>query len=181
MTERPTLGYMRRAMNRKFFAAIVLGGMLMLAPLSYNAAAISDEQKAAISENCTSVKTSLKMLQKADSRTRVFLGTSYEHILTNFISPLNIRLAKNNHPETTLSEIQIQFATKRNKFSDTFTQYMKALETLGNTDCTHDPENFYNNLEKTRAQRKELNQLSNDLRDLTIKNIETVNKLKDSL
>ena len=168
-------------MNRKICEAIILGGVLMLAPLSHNATAISDEQKTAISENCPSIKTSIKILQKADSRTRVFLGTSYEHILTNFISPLNIRLAKNNHPDTTLSEIQIQFATKRNKFSDTFTQYMKSLETLSNTDCTHDPEIFYNNLEKTRAQRKELNQLSKDLRDLTIKNVETVNMLKDSL
>lgn len=170
-------------MNKKYI--VVSLGLLMVGgavcAISTPTQAISNEQRTAISQNCVSVKASLQRLQKADSRTRVFLGTSYEHILTNFISPLNVRLTKNNRPDSTLFEIQTQFATKRRKFSETFTSYMKSLDTLISTDCTQQPDGFYNHLEDTRKQRGELNQLTKDLRDLTIKNVETVNKLKDSL
>lgn len=167
-------------MNKKIILALLLiAGISLFATVPTHA--ISDEQREAISQNCPSIRSSISRLQKADSRTRVFLGTSYEHILTNFISPLNVRLAKNNHPDTTLSEIQTQFSTKRTKFSETFTDYMKSMDKLTHTDCEKDTDNFYKTLETTRNQRQALNQYAKDLRTLTIKHIETVNKLKESL
>ena len=161
------------------FGIVVAGGFLCLATTPTQA--LSGEQRTAISQNCVSIQASLQRLQKADSRTRVFLGTSYEHILTNYMSPLNVRLTKNNRIDSTLFDIQTQFASQRRKFTDTFTSYMKSLDDLIATDCTQQPDGFYNKLENTRKQRGELHQLAQDLHDLTNKNIDAVKKLRDSL
>ena len=58
--------------------------------------AISEAQENAIVEHCSAIRSSLKDLQRADSRTRVYLGSYYDEILTNFITPLNMRLVENN-------------------------------------------------------------------------------------
>lgn len=175
---------MRHQMNRflKYTKLICIGlavGMLGLNIQS--ASALTDGQRSTLSQNCTSIKASLQRLQKADSRTRVFLGTSYEHILSNFIAPLNVRLAKNNKPNSTLTDIQVQFATKRTKFTDTYTTYMKNFDTLLATDCVNEPDIFYQRLETLRNDRKELHNTAVDLRTLTNKNVDAVKQLRDSL
>ena len=59
------------------------------------AIALSESQRGIISQNCGSIQQSLRQLQVADSRTRVYLGSIYETILSDFMTPLATRVASN--------------------------------------------------------------------------------------
>ena len=78
----------------------------IVSPVSVSA--LSKEEANAISSNCSTIKQSLSQLQKADSKTRTYLGTTYETIASRFITPLNLRLVRNNRP--TLSRLHELYA-----------------------------------------------------------------------
>lgn len=115
---------------------------------------LSEVQRGAISQNCSNIKQSLNQLQRVDSRTRTYLGTTYETILTRFIIPLNLRLVKNNRPS--LPTVQSDFTAEQVKFRDSYTDYMRELENLINIDCSVQPDNFYSQLETVRSKREVL-------------------------
>lgn len=143
--------------------------------------ALSAKQEGAISTNCGSIQQTLKQLAKSDSSTRVFLGTAYENILSRFITPLNLRLVKNNQPSTKLTSIQSKFISERGTFNNNFTSYMQQLEELTATDCKKQPDVFYEKLEKTRAKRAELQKSVLELNSLLHDQIDAVDQLKESL
>lgn len=142
---------------------------------------LSSEQKGAISQNCNSIKTSLSALQKSDSKTRVLLGASYQTVLTNFLTPLNIRLIKANLSDATLSTTQANIASEWTAFQDQFTKYSQSLEALINTDCKSHPEVFYEKLEATRSARKSLNKTSIKINNLIFASVSSVSSLRDSV
>ena len=107
---------------------------------------LSDAQINTIVDHCDTIKDSLKSLQRVDSRTRVYLGRYYETILTNFITPLNLRLVENNISNTQLLENQTNFANRRTSFVNDFIVYQQALEELVHTDCKNEPVKFYEKL-----------------------------------
>lgn len=143
--------------------------------------AIDDEQLDNISQNCATIKQSLTQLQRADSRTRVYLGASYEAIANNFITPLNVRLIKNNQPDTTIFTIQSEFTEMHARFRTEFTDYMRELEGLIGVDCQKNPQGFYTRLESTRNHRAALQQITARLGELVDEQYAAVEKLKESL
>lgn len=139
------------------------------------------DQKGVISTNCDTIKQSIQQLTRADSKTRVYLGSSYENALTNFIIPLNLRLTKNNKPSAGLTSIQSKFAEKRQVFNDTYTDYMKQVEDLLAIDCRVEPEVFYEQLTKARASRATLQKTTLELNSLLHDHIEGVKKVRSEL
>ncbi len=117
---------------------------------------LSKNQAAAISQNCASIKQSLKHLQHADVRTRIFFGSSYQSILTNFMTPLNLRLVKDNQPNPALVQTQTDFGNSHHTFTKDYIAYSKKLEKLLTTDCRFHPQDFYNQLKSTRKSRAKL-------------------------
>ena len=142
-------------MSRLFFkfAAFSLVFCLISPSLTVTAADLSDYQRASISQNCATIKQSLKSLQYADSKTRLALGSTYQSILVDFITPLNLRLVKENHPDSDLNQFQANFAAAKDLFSSSFIKYSQGLEELLNTNCQSDPDLFYLRLETTRSLR----------------------------
>lgn len=143
--------------------------------------AITDEQKSAISGNCSSTQQSLRTLQRSDSRTRVYLGSIYQTVLADYITPLNLRLVKNNRPSATLTSIQTDFTSARDDSAQKFIIYSQALEELILIDCKSRPEDFYNKLQDVRKKRSELSASSTKISNILNSHIEEVNKLKESL
>ena len=141
------------------------------------ARALSEEQRGAISQSCSSIKQSLKVLQKADSRLRVLLGTTYQTILTSYITPLNLRLVKNNRPSTELTAIQADFSTQRDRFSRQFISYSQSIEDLLDIDCVTKPDEFYAKLDQARARRANLAQTVVELSDIINQHHTTVTNL----
>lgn len=140
---------------------------------------ISDAQKATIVDHCDTIKDSLKSLQRVDSRTRVYLGRYYETILTNFITPLNLRLVENNISAPKLLENQTNFANRRNTFVNNFIIYQQALEELVHVDCKNEPQRFYEKLKVAREKRKIVNKDVNKMRNMTDEQAKLVEELKN--
>lgn len=157
---------------------ILIFAAALLPPLSV--VALSELQQGAISQNCASMQQSLKSLQKADSRTRAHLGSTYETILNKFITPLNLRLTKDNHPNPELAAFQTDFASTRVKFSEQFIKYSQSLEELINLDCRAQPEAFYKRLGTTRKLRHKLSMTVAELHRLTEGHRAAVKTLQES-
>lgn len=147
--------------------------------LSTPAEGLSSAQKGAISQNCPTIKQSLEQLQKVDSKTRTYLGTTYETIANKFIIPLNLRLVKNNRP--TLSNIQSDFITEQSKFRNSYTEYMREMESLINSDCKTNPEAFYRQLVVVRGKRVKLHDNVDKLNHLATEQFEATRKLRNTL
>ena len=140
---------------------------------------VSDTQKNIIMDHCDTMKDNLKSLQKVDSRTRVYLGRYYETILTNFITPLNLRLVENNISNTKLLDNQTNFAAKRNNFVSDFIVYQQALEELINVNCKAEPTRFYEKLLSAREKRKTVNKDVSKLKAMTDEQKKLVEELKN--
>lgn len=140
---------------------------------------LTDAQINTIVDHCDTIKDSLKSLQRVDSRTRVYLGRYYETILTNFITPLNLRLVENNISNTALLENQTNFANKRNSFVSDFIVYQQALEELVHVNCKSEPVKFYEKLLVAREKRKIVNKDVSKLRAMTDDQVKLVEGLKN--
>ena len=140
---------------------------------------LSERQQGAISQNCSTIQQTLSQLQKVDSRTRTYLGTTYEAIANRFITPLNLRLVKNNRP--TLSDIQTEFTLGQTKFREAYTDYMRELEALIVADCKNHPDEFYQKLVVTREKRATLRATAEHLARLADQQYAAVLDLRSSL
>ena len=140
---------------------------------------ITAEQKTTIVDHCDAMKDSLKSLQRTDSRARVYLGRYYETILSNFITPLNIRLVENNISNTKLLDNQTNFAARRTNFNDDYISYQQSLEELVNINCKSEPEKFYEQLLVTREKRKIVKKDVSKMRGLTDEQKKLVEELRD--
>lgn len=142
---------------------------------------LNDTERGNISMNCASIQTSLKNVQRNDSKTRVILGTNYQTLLSNYISPLNIRLIKNNLPDSILISIQSEAITSRNSFTNLFVTYSQRLESLISIDCKNQPDTFYSELENVRFLRSQLEESVNKVNTALSNHLKTVNQLREKL
>ena len=132
--------------------------------ISTPAEGITKNNKNAIMQNCTTIKQTIFQLQKVDSRTRTYLGTTYEMVLSRFIVPLNLRLVK------TTVQLYLTFSQSsrqcKDQFRSEYTEYMRELETLAAVDCSVHPDEFYGRLQIVREKRANLHQTSETLSKL---------------
>jgi len=158
-----------------FLPILLLGGNVF----AEGESSITDSQRAIIVDHCDTIKDSLKSLQKVDSRSRVYLGRYYEAILTNFITPLNLRLVENNISNSKLLDNQTNFANRRINFVNDFITYQQALEELVHTDCKGQPDKFYEKLVLAREKRKVVNRDVTKLREYTEEQKKLVEEMKN--
>lgn len=163
----------------RWLISLVIIAAALVIIFSSPAEGLSDNQRDAVSQNCSNIKQSLTQLQKVDSRTRTYLGTTYETILTRFIIPLNLRLVKNNRPS--LPTVQYDFTAEQVKFRDSYTDYMRELENLINIDCSVQPDDFYARLEVVRDKRSILRETTVRLAQLADEQYRIVRDLRSSL
>ncbi len=161
----------------------VFGGLIgasAYADEEKQAVGITDEQRSVIINHCDTIKDNLKSLQRTDSRARVYLGRYYETILTDFITPLNLRLVENNITNTALLENQTNFAARRTRFSNDYIAYQQALEELVNVNCKSEPEKFYEKLVLTREKRQMVNRDTKKMRELAAEQVRLVEELRNA-
>ena len=149
--------------------------------LSRPATALSENQSNAIVHNCASIKQSLRSLQRTDARSRSYLGSAYETILSDFIAPLNLILTSSNQPNINLTTVHSNVVDTRKAFISEYTAYSQALEGLIATDCYGHPEDFYNKLQDTKRKRATLSSTTTTLRNLLSEYLTAVRKLKNNL
>lgn len=142
---------------------------------------LDETERGNISMNCGSIQTSLKNLQKNDSKTRVLLGTSYQTILSNYVSPLNVRLVKNNTPDSNLISIQSEITDSKNIFTSLFITYSQHLETLISIECKTQPDEFYHELENVRFLRSKLEEAVSKVNLAISNHLKITDQLKTKL
>lgn len=160
------------------FYCIILA--LICQPL-VNVAAITEEQSTAVSTHCTTIKDSLKNVQKNDSRARFYLGSYYEKILSKFMIPLNVRLVENNLSMVELIKNQNDLADSKATFVNDFIDYQRELETLVAMDCTAQPEEFYEQLVVVRGKRQTVAEDVQELRGLVTDHMAFIVQLKEKM
>lgn len=133
-----------------------------------------------IQDRCDAIHEELKVLQRNDSRARVYLGRYYETILNRFITPLNVRLVENNLSSTSFINNQNDFNKARTNFMIDYVEYQKGLEDLVATDCKENPEQFYEKLVDVRTKRATVADDTARLRKLAGRHLDLVKELKVS-
>ena len=144
-------------------------------------AKLTKDQSARISANCSSIRQTLKNLQRSDSRARTYFGAIYETFSSKYLKPLNLRLVNNDISSPDLVKVQTSFATARANFSEDFINYSKSLEDLIATDCRLEPEAFYEKLVKTREKRTLVAKDVKELNDYLTGSVKKVEVLKEGL
>lgn len=157
---------------------------LLFAPPAFaeeSSSQLSSKKRDQISENCGSIRQSLKLLQRSDARTRTYYGAIYETALSKYITPLNLRLVKNDLSSVALINLQTALATSRSNFSADYIDYSKSLEELIAIDCRLEPEAFYNKLVSTREKREVLQDDVKTISTLLTNSVKSVEIIKENL
>ena len=158
--------------------------VLLFAPSAFaeeSSSQLSSKKRDQISENCGSIRQSLKLLQRSDARTRTYYGAIYETALSKYITPLNLRLVKNDLSSVALINLQTALATSRSNFSADYIDYSKSLEELIAIDCRLEPEAFYNKLVSTREKREVLQDDVKTISTLLTNSVKSVEIIKENL
>ncbi len=179
------------ASTKQISAGVLLVGVLMMSMFAYatnvfaenedKKVPLTNEERDAVVQNCSNIKQSLAKLQHSDSRTRTYLGTAYESINGRFITPLNLRLVKNNIPSAELFQVQSKFAAAQADFRGDYIDYMRELESLITVDCVLQPQEFYDKLEIVRDKRAKLRSDTQELAELAQEQYKSVEELQKSL
>lgn len=156
-------------------------GILLLVAVPAHADELTEAQKGAISTNCDSLRSTLRNLQRIDSRTRSFLGSAYDKFLSNYISPLSLRMVSNDHLSTSLTGIHSGILNSREVFAAQFTSYSQSFEELLAADCKNNPEDFYKKLVATRKKRTMLESTVTGLRSALGNHYTAVEKIRSEL
>ena len=166
---------------KKIVAGLVLCGAVLIGLFSSGVMAVSQAQNDALASQCDEVREKLRVLQKSDAKTRVFLGGKYESILNKYMVPLNVRLVENNLSTGELSSLQNEFADAKSVFNNDYVVYQQSLENLVAIDCKTEPDRFYNELSITRKKRMIMEQDVLKMRSLLTKYVQLVTELKGKI
>ena len=142
---------------------------------------LDNDQIGAISQNCASIKQSLRALQRTDARTRSYLGSAYEKTLSDYITPMDLRLINVGQPNAALTTIHSDIIAARQEFVHDYTVYSQKLEELITHDCQNDPQNFYHTLEDTRSKRATVEKSTDKIRRLLGEHLTAVKKIENNL
>ncbi len=164
-----------------FFCFCALGGMAGGAYADEEQSEIPEEKLKLVSENCDSIKTNLRGIQKSDARARVYMGAYYEKILTKYMTALNVKLVENNTPDTSLIESQNKYASAKASFAEDYITYQKKLEDLLSVDCKNDSKKFYEELMSVRKKQSIIVKDAKKLSNLLTEHKELVKKLEAKL
>lgn len=167
--------------KRSFLGLLATGFLVGVLSVPVRATTLTPEQSDAIVQNCSDMKQSLVKLQVVDSRTRIYLGSAYEAIAGRFITPLNLRLVKNGLPSDELFRIQNEFTVAQTAFRSNYVDYMREMDNLVATDCSTNPQGFYDQLEVVRRRREDLRKSTEKLTDLAEAQYQTVVDLRATL
>lgn len=168
-------------MRRNAISLFVIAMVLMASVLSGVAKGISEAQSQNLKEHCDEVREKLKIVQKNDAKTRVFLGSKYETILNKYIVPLNVRLVENNLSSNGLINLQNSFAETRAVFNADYINYQQSLENLVTIDCRTEPDRFYNELSIVRKKRLTMEQDVLKMRNLLTQYVKSITELKGKM
>ena len=112
-----------------------------------------------LTTECSSIKKQLAKVHSTDALKRVKLGQIYESISKDLMAKFTARAILNHFSVTNLVAHTSKFDENLNYFKDNYRIYEQELDKLQKMDCEikENSNEFYNQLEKVRYHRRELN------------------------
>lgn len=146
----------------KIVATALFSSLLMFSPVLAETAKMVIRQPAPtqvgkIITECSNIKAHLGRLRSQDALMRVNLGQNYETMASRVMANFNLRAVSNRLNAADLVAKAAEFDENFTYFRENYTIYEKELVKLVNTDCAKSPTSFYEQLEKVRYYRSELN------------------------
>ena len=145
------------------------------------AAKLDDNRIGAISQNCSSIKESLRRIESSGAKSRVYLGAQYETIYTGLMSNFSLRLMRNGIANQAIADEQAAFQSERERFKSEFINYSHELEELIDMNCRTEPEKFYSKLEKTREKREKVAESIHRLNEIIKEHRSSVFDIRDEI
>ena len=127
---------------------------------------LSDNQINLIKLNCVSVESTLSRIHANDALSRVHLGQEYETISTNFMAPMNSRVALAKLDGVALTKTTVDFNNKLSEFRSLYQQYEQTMFQVIQMKCVSQPSVFYTTLTQAQADRVLVRQVVGELADL---------------
>jgi hypothetical protein len=143
---------------RRIFAStlVLVAAVALTAPLANaqsQAAPLSDEQRAQIVTNCTSIQASLTQLKISDALLRANRGKTYESLRSRLMDTFNGRLATNSLDAKGMISVTQSYNASLNSFRDAYVAYERQLAAAIRIDCTKEPDEFHAATQDAREKR----------------------------
>ncbi|MDR1196741.1 MAG: hypothetical protein LBL08_00480 [Candidatus Nomurabacteria bacterium] len=126
---------------------------------------LSDAKKEAVVANCATSQSTLQRISHGDTSTRISRGRNYDQIMKLFYA-MNVRVASNNITEPKLTDITKRFEDKLASFRSQYNSYNGDLKKTVETDCKAKPNDFYENLLRSRIRRETVSETIHELDEL---------------
>jgi hypothetical protein len=144
----------------RFFALIVVCGMLLVAGTAAQTVraqseepSMTEEQINHIRQNCVRAQSVLNQMHASDALLRVNRGRLYELISTKLMAPLNSRIALNRLGGLKLPATTLEYDRQLDAFRNDYQQYEEAMSRTLDIRCANQPVAFYDSLKDTREKR----------------------------
>lgn len=147
-------------MKRTLFTAA--GAIALFAVLAWTApfavaqstpTTLTDEQRARIVDNCTSMKNTLNQLKASDALLRVNRGQAYESLRGRLMDPFNSRIGGSNLDAKGMLSVTTSYDATLNAFRAAYSAYERQLTSAIRIDCTKNPDAFHAAIEDARVKR----------------------------
>ncbi|HEX6462167.1 MAG TPA: hypothetical protein VFZ58_02735 [Candidatus Saccharimonadales bacterium] len=148
---------MKRSLRAVIVAGLITTGMAAsFWIVTAYAAEATLEQQQAIVTRCDQLRVQLGTVQKNETVTRVTRGRVYDLEIIPYVTAFNSRIATNNVDAPELISTAAQIQASVNAYANQFTTYSDDLTNAQRIDCKTKPGEFYDWLDKARADRATL-------------------------
>ncbi|MBB1555239.1 hypothetical protein HG444_002955 [Candidatus Saccharibacteria bacterium] len=151
--------------------AIICGASLLVRSPHAHGLEVSDipeEKVQAVRQRCTSIQARLTQLHNSDAVTRVNVGQGYDLISSRLMTPFTSRATLTQLDTVDLATSMNKYERARRAFVDTFRRYEENMKELQRIDCEAEPAQFYQKLTVVRELRRDVQDLTHMLNDVTI-------------
>lgn len=115
----------------------------------------TDSQLSDLTQNCSTIKSSLQQLSYSDTLARVNQGQLYEEMISNLMVRMNARIVTNRYALGDLQTTTEKFSDRLTTFRAQYQAYGAALQQVLTNDCS-DATKFYTQLVTAQRDRAAL-------------------------
>jgi len=136
-----------------FMLFVVIALTAPLAIAQSQSEQLSDEQRARIITNCTSMKNTLTQLKASDALLRVNRGKAYESLRLRLMDTFNSRLSSNSLDAEGMVSVTKSYDSTLSDFRTAYLVYERQLTVTMRVDCSKDPDAFHAAILESRTKR----------------------------
>lgn len=134
------------------FSLFVWGAPLTFAQ-AQSPAPLTEDQRARVVSNCTTIKNTLNQLRASDALLRVNRGQAYETLSSRLMDTFNSRLNGNSLDAKGMLSVTATFDANLAAFRTAYQSYERQLVAAIRIDCAKDPDGFHAAIADARTKR----------------------------